>query len=125
MALSKLTELSSSDTATLLFSFFSTAFFEAHEQILSANNFWSLHLIFTQSLISSLVFIKVISFFKKTDFPDEGDPIIKNISTKDGYEASKEDLKYFKHAFEKILFDKNFLNIFDLKKIKEFIIEIS
>ena len=41
------------------------------------------------------------------------------------YNASKEDLKYFKEIFEKILFDKNFLEIFDLKKVKKFIIEIS
>ena len=49
----------------------------------------------------------------------------KNISTNDNYIASKEDLKYFKNAFEEILYDKNFYEIFDLKKIKEFILEIS
>ena len=49
----------------------------------------------------------------------------KNISMNNNYIASKEDLKYFKDTFENILFDKNFLEIFDLKKIKEFIIEIS
>ena len=43
----------------------------------------------------------------------------------DNYIASKEDLKYFKDTFENILFDKKFLEIFDLKKIKEFLIEIS
>ena len=48
----------------------------------------------------------------------------KSISTRD-YNASKEDLKYFKSNFEKILFDENFLRIFDLKKIKEFILEVS
>ena len=49
----------------------------------------------------------------------------KNISLNDSYKASKEDLKYFKDIFEKILFDKNFLEIFNFKKIREFIIEIS
>ena len=37
----------------------------------------------------------------------------------------KEDLKYFKESFENILFDENFLEIFNLKKIKTFILEIS
>ena len=32
---------------------------------------------------------------------------------------------FFKNTFENILFDKNFLEIFDLRKMKEFIIEIS
>ena len=41
------------------------------------------------------------------------------------YNASKEDLKYFKVIFENILFDENFIEIFNLKKIKDFIIEIS
>ena len=41
------------------------------------------------------------------------------------YTATEEDLKYFKKTFENILFDKNFIEIFNLKKIKEFIIEIS
>ena len=49
----------------------------------------------------------------------------KNISIDDSYKASKEDLKYFKNTFENILFDKNFFEIFDLKKIKKFITEIS
>ncbi len=40
------------------------------------------------------------------------------------YTASKEDLKYFKKLFENILFDKNFINIFNVKKIGEFIQEI-
>ena len=38
---------------------------------------------------------------------------------------NEEDLKYYKTTFENILFDKNFLKIFDLKKIKKFILEIS
>ena len=49
----------------------------------------------------------------------------KYISVNDNYKASKEDLKYFKNTFENILFDKNFFGIFNLKKIKKFIIEIS
>ena len=49
----------------------------------------------------------------------------KKISLKDKYSASKEDLKYFKQTFEDILFDKSFLEIFNSKKIREFIIELS
>ena len=37
---------------------------------------------------------------------------------------SKEDLKYFKNSFESILFDKSFLEIFEIKKIKNYILEI-
>ena len=36
----------------------------------------------------------------------------------------KEDLKYFKNSFENILFDKRFLEIFEIKKIKNFILEV-
>ena len=43
----------------------------------------------------------------------------------DNYIASKEDLKYFKKTFENIFFDENFFEIFSLKKIKKFILEIS
>ena len=49
----------------------------------------------------------------------------KNISMDEIYNASKEDLKYFKETFEKIFFDKNSSEIFDLKKVKKFILEIS
>ncbi len=49
----------------------------------------------------------------------------KNISLNDSYKASREDLRYFKNTFETILFEKNFIDIFDLKKIKKFILEIS
>ena len=38
--------------------------------------------------------------------------------------SSDEDLKHFKNSFENILFDKSFLEIFDLKKIKNYILEI-
>ena len=45
--------------------------------------------------------------------------------TNNGYNANEEDLKYFKSTFERILFDDSFLNIFDLSKIKKFVLEIS
>ena len=35
-----------------------------------------------------------------------------------------EDLKYFKDSFEKILFNESFLEIFEIKKIKNYILEI-
>ena len=41
------------------------------------------------------------------------------------YESNREDLNYFKKTFENILFNKNFLNIFNSEKIKQFILEIS
>lgn len=40
------------------------------------------------------------------------------------YKASKEDLNYFKQTFENIIFDKGFLNIFNYRKIEDFILEI-
>ena len=49
----------------------------------------------------------------------------KNISMNQNYKASKEDLNYFKQSFETILFNKDFLNIFNFEKIREFIIEIT
>ena len=49
----------------------------------------------------------------------------KKISSNKNYEASKEDLKYYKELFENKLFDENFFKIFYSKKIKEFIIELS
>ena len=48
----------------------------------------------------------------------------KKVST-NSYEASKEDLKYFNKQFENILFNKNFFDIFELKKIRNIILEIS
>ena len=47
------------------------------------------------------------------------------ILSNDDYEATDEDLKYFKETFEKFLFNKSFLDIFNYKKIKKFIFEIS
>ena len=50
----------------------------------------------------------------------------KSISVdKNDYKASKEDLLYFKNIYERILIDGNLINIFDKKKIKEFIREMS
>ena len=48
-----------------------------------------------------------------------------NIFTNQNYVASKDDLIYFKQTFENILFDQDFLGIFNYKKIKGFLIEIS
>ena len=48
----------------------------------------------------------------------------KNITMNDEYEASKEDLNYFKQTFETKLFNKDFLRIFNYNKIKDFILEI-
>ena len=41
-----------------------------------------------------------------------------------GNNSTIEDLKYYKNSFESILFEKNFSDMFDLKKIKSFILEI-
>ncbi len=50
--------------------------------------------------------------------------VFKNIKT-NKYKASREDLKYFKDVFENVLYNKSFLDIFDIKKIRNFILEIS
>ena len=47
------------------------------------------------------------------------------IKINDEYTATESDLKYFKNSFENLLFDKNFINIFNYEKIKNFLIEIS
>ena len=49
----------------------------------------------------------------------------KSISVNNDYNASKEDLLYFKDTFERVLFDGNLINIFNKKKIKKFIQEVS
>ena len=49
----------------------------------------------------------------------------KNITMNENYRASQEDLRYFKETFENTFFDKNSREIFNLKKIKQFIFEIS
>ena len=41
------------------------------------------------------------------------------------YNASLDDLKYFKNIYENIIFDDNFINMFDLSKIRKFVKEIS
>ena len=46
------------------------------------------------------------------------------IELNDNYKATIEDLKYYKLSFENILFDENFIKIFDLSKIRNFILEI-
>ena len=47
-----------------------------------------------------------------------------NIEKGNNYQASEEDLKYFKDTFETLVFKKDFSNIFKLEKIKMFILEI-
>ena len=49
----------------------------------------------------------------------------KEISINENYKASSEDLNYFKENFENILFNEDFLGIFNFNKIKEFFLEIS
>ena len=46
------------------------------------------------------------------------------IKINESYIATNEDLKYFKKSFENILFDKNFLRIFNFIKIKKFLSQI-
>tara|TARA_B100001989_G_C24547777_1_gene472133 strand:+ start:740 stop:2140 length:1401 start_codon:yes stop_codon:yes gene_type:complete len=50
---------------------------------------------------------------------------LKNVFTDKNYNASKEDLRYFKEIFEKKVFDEGFFEIFNYKKIKNFILEVS
>ncbi len=49
----------------------------------------------------------------------------KEISINDEVKIPKEDLKYLKKNFERFLLNETFLDIFELKKIKNFILEIS
>ena len=49
----------------------------------------------------------------------------KKILMNETYKASKEDLIFFKERFESILLDDNFFEIFNLKKIKLFLKEIT
>ena len=46
------------------------------------------------------------------------------ITSNNDYEATKDDLKFFKEKFKKIIFDEKFINIFDKSKIKNFINEV-
>ena len=50
---------------------------------------------------------------------------LNNIQSNNNYIATKEDLLYFKKTFEDIVFNENFLKIFNYKKIKKFLFEIS
>ena len=50
---------------------------------------------------------------------------LKKIIINQDDELSKDDLNYFKESFQSILFDKNFVGIFNYTKIKDFILEIS
>ena len=43
----------------------------------------------------------------------------------DNYKASNEDLEFFKEAFENILFNGSFIEIFNSRKLKKFILEVS
>ena len=45
-----------------------------------------------------------------------------NIDNK--YIAKEEDIVFFKETFERILFNKSFFDIFDMNKIKEFLVEV-
>ena len=40
------------------------------------------------------------------------------------YIAKDEDIIFFKETFERVLFDKNFFDIFNMNKIKEFLLEV-
>ena len=48
-----------------------------------------------------------------------------SIKINQDYIATKDDLSFFKNSFENILFKQNFINIFNLHKIKNFIDEVS
>ena len=41
------------------------------------------------------------------------------------YKASEEDLRYYKTTFENIIFDEDFLKMFDLLKVRKFLFEIN
>ena len=47
-----------------------------------------------------------------------------NIEMDKKYKATQEDLNFYKKSFEKNLFDKNFIKIFDMEKIKNFLTDI-
>ena len=49
----------------------------------------------------------------------------KKILVNEDYQASKEDLNYFKQIFETVFFQKDFLGILNSNKISEFILEIN
>ena len=48
----------------------------------------------------------------------------KNISIGKKNKVNEEDIKYFKEAFENVLFDEGFFMLFNKNKIKNFILEV-
>ena len=38
--------------------------------------------------------------------------------------AKEEDLKYFKSSFERIFFDENFFDMFEISKMRKFILDV-
>ena len=74
--------------------------------------------------------IKQIPQFNKINYSslefidsDEGD--FKNIIISDEYNASKEDMRYYKQSFEAVFSNEDFFGLFNLKKIKKLFFEIS
>ncbi len=49
---------------------------------------------------------------------------LEEITSKNGYSASKEDIKYYKKNFEELVIKDSYLGLFDKKKIKDFIQKI-
>ena len=48
-----------------------------------------------------------------------------SVSLNQNYKATEEDLKYYKKSFENIFLDEEFFKLFQLSKLRKFIIEIS
>ncbi len=48
-----------------------------------------------------------------------------NIEINENYKANLEELKYYKKSFQNIFFKDNYLDLFNLEKIRNFILEIS
>ena len=47
------------------------------------------------------------------------------ITVNQNQKAKEEDLKYFKSSFERIFFNKNFLEMFEISKIRKFILDLT
>ena len=47
------------------------------------------------------------------------------ITVNQNQKANEEELKYFKSSFERIFFDKNFLDMFEISKIRKFILDLT
>ena len=70
--------------------------------------------------------IKILNIYAKGSLAILNNKInFKNIEVNDKYKASNEDLKFFKEMFENILLENGLIKIFDTKKIKKFILEVS